>query len=136
VTPRQNPLSVREGSSAGRITIRLDDGILWISIEDEVPGDSIVAAFRKALAAGWIQLNMATLVDLTRFTGSVDWAAIHTIKDLAPWGTAPAGKSQVAYLVRDDLFGVLIRVTGALFARSHHRAFIDEAAALAWLRAP
>ena len=133
VTSVSNPLPIIEGSGADRISIRLVDGILRISVEHEPPGECILVAVSKGIAAGWIRPNMLALVDLTRFTGSVDWAAMRAVKDLAPWGAGPTGRSRVAYLVRNDVFRFLIRATAALFMRTQHRTFRTEADALVWL---
>lgn len=129
-----NALSISEGSGAGRISARLVDGILWISIEDEPAGDCLVAVFRRGIAAGWITPSMPALVDLARFTGAVDWAAIRTVRTMAPWGTGSSGASRVAYIVRSNLFGTLIEVASALFVTAKHRAFTNQAEALDWLR--
>lgn len=133
-TSGPNPLRISEGGGMGRVSAQLLDGILWVVVEGEPAGDCLVAVFRKGLAAGWIKPSMPALVDLTGFVGSVDWAAIHTINGLAPWGTGPAGVSRVAYLVRNSMFGMLIRIMSELFMAAQHRTFRDEADALDWLR--
>lgn len=134
VTSGPNPLRISEGSGRGRVSAQLLDGILWVAVEGEPAGDCLVAVFRKGLAAGWIKPSMPALVDLTGFVGSVDWAAIHTINGLAPWGTDPSGAARVAYLVRNSMFGMLIRIMSALFSEAQHRTFRNEADALDWLR--
>jgi len=127
---------ISENSPEGRVSAQLRDGILWISLEDEPAGDCLVGVFRRGIAAGWIKPSMPALVDLTRFIGSVDWAAIRTVRTMAPWGTGPSGDSLVAYIVRSSLFGTLIEVASALFVNAQHRAFTNEAEALDWLRQP
>ena len=130
---RTAPL-ISESSTEGRVSAQLSDGILWSSVEGEPAGDCLAAVFRQGIAAGWITPSMPALVDLTRFIGSVDWAAIRTVRTMAPWGTGPSGASRVAYIVRSNLFGTLIEVASALFVNAQHRAFTNRAEALDWLR--
>jgi len=125
---------ISESSADGRVWAQLLDGILRISLEDEPAGDCLVAVFRQGIAAGWIKPSMLTLVDLTRFTGSVDWAAVRAVRTMAPWGSGPAGASRVVYVVRSSLFMTLIEVAIALFAKTQHRIFTNQAEALDWLR--
>ena len=40
---------------------------------------------------------------------------------------------QVAYVVRDNAFGAIIKVISALFGRTRHRAFSGRPEAIAWL---
>ena len=76
---------------------------------------------------------MRALADVTRFTGSVDWEAIHAVADMADWGDTEG--SRVAYLVRNDQFAPLIKVLQVLFAKTRHQSFTDLAEAIAWLEA-
>ena len=108
-------------------------GILWVTLEGEPRGDDLRGCFERALATGAITTSMRTLVDLLRFTGAVDWPAIHAIKDMAVWGTD--GQSRVAYLTRDMMFAVLLRALVDFFPKTRHRFFHDRDQALAWLRA-
>jgi len=134
VAPDSNPLSISESTGAGRVSVALAEGILRVSVEGDPPGECLVAAFRQGVAAGWITPSMPALVDLSHFIGSVDWAAVREVKTLAPWGTGPSGPTRVAYMVRNSMFGTLILATSALFVNARHRAFTNEADALAWLR--
>ncbi|MGA2051723.1 MAG: hypothetical protein ABSH19_00285 [Opitutales bacterium] len=124
------------GSPAGRFTLCVQQGLLRVTAEGEPIGQDLLVCFRRAQDAGWLQPNMRTLVDLTRFTGVIDWPAIHAIKRMAPWGTDPGPAPRTAYLVRDTLTGMVVKVLSLLFPRSRHRLFLNEAEALAWLHAP
>ena len=134
VKPDSNPLSISEGNGDGRVSVELLDGILRVSVVGDPPGEYLVTAFRRGVAAGWITPSMPALVDLSGFIGSVDWAAVREVRTLAPWGTGSSGPSRVAYMVRNSMFGTLILAASALFAMAHHRAFTNETDALAWLR--
>jgi hypothetical protein len=62
----------------------------------------------------------------------IDWTAILRLRALANWADRP-GKSCVAYVVRNNEFGAIIRAVSALFGRTRHRAFYDRDEAVAWL---
>ena len=134
MTPEPNTLSISESNGAGRVSIELSNGILKVTVEGEPPGECLVTVFRRGIADGWVTPSMPALVDLSRFIGAVDWAAVRAVKDLAPWGTGLTGPSRTAYIVRNSMFGTLILAASALFVTAHHRAFTTEADALAWLR--
>ena len=55
-------------------------------MEGDPPGTALVRSLREAVDAGLVHKNMQTLVDLTNFTGSVDWGALQAIRKMAPWG--------------------------------------------------
>jgi hypothetical protein len=137
--PNPPPDEIRltaSGGPKGRFSLCLRQGLLWITAEGEPVGQDLVLCFRRAHNAGWLEPNMLTVVDLIRFTGVVDWPAIHAIKRMLPWGTGPGPAPRTAYLVRDNLAGMIVKVISYLFPRSRHRLFLQETEALAWLRAP
>ncbi len=123
-----------EGNRDGRIELRLIDGILHVTVENEAPGDGLLTAFKKGVDAGWVVPGLPALVDLTRFTGITDWAAVRAVRALAPWDKPANGVVRVAYLIRHSHFSMLIQIVGAIFTRQQHQVFTDEAAALEWLR--
>lgn len=92
---------------------RREDNMLWILVEKEAEADELVSCFKEALQAGWMKLSMSTLVDLTRFTGAVDWGAVRTIGKMARWRTDKSEVSRVAYLVRDGQFHALVKIVSA-----------------------
>ena len=124
------------GGPAGRFTLCLRQDLLWITAEGEPTGQDLVTCFHRAQDAGWLEPNMRTLVDMARFTGVVEWSAIHAIKQMAPWGTGPGAAPRTAYLARDNLTGMIVKILSFLFPRTRHRVFFNETEALAWLRAP
>ena len=76
---------------------------------------------------------MPTLVDLTNFRGPIDWSAIYAIQRMAPWGSGARGRSRVAYVSRDRMFGIVLKLIAGLFRRTRHRLFADEPDARGWL---
>ncbi len=119
----------------GGVFLKIRGHILWVVVDGEASGEDLTNCFTKALDAGWLMLSMPALIDVTRFTGAVDWAAIRAVSEMAAWGRSRSHELRVAYLVRDDGFGALVKIVSALFPWSEHRAFVDLPDALGWLHA-
>ena len=126
---------VSSSCAEGSVFMRRKDKMLWILVEKEASAADLMTCLKRALQAGWMKLSMPTLVDLTRFTGAVDWATIREISKMARWGSDASEVSRVAYLVRDGQFNVLVKIVSALFPLSSHRPFSSPAHALTWLSA-
>jgi hypothetical protein len=122
-------------SPEGGVFLRRREGVLWVIVEGEATGDNLVSAFRQALEQGVVDLWTPSLVDLTRFTGAVDWAAVRTVREMAAWGRGNKPKSRVAYVLRDQRVVALVKIVAVLFPRSNHRAFYDFAEAARWITA-
>lgn len=120
----------------GGVFIRRKHDILWVLVEGEANGEDLVACFRRGLASGMIDSWMPSLVDMSRFTGAVDWAAVRKLREMVSWGRGRRVRSRVAYVLRDRQFGTLVKIVAVLFPRSSHRAFYDLNEAVAWLGAP
>jgi hypothetical protein len=118
------------------VSIEVVENILRVDIAGEPEGDVLTGCFREALAAGLLQLNMPTLVDLTGFIGGVDWAGIRAIAAMAPWGSQGKRPVRVAYITRSEWFAALLKLVSAIFPKSTHRQFNDVEAGLLWLRKP
>lgn len=123
-------------TAQGGVFIRRKHDILWVLVEGEASGEELVDCFRRGLASGTIEAWMPSLVDMSRFTGAVDWAAVRKLRDMVSWGRGRRARSRVAYVLRDEQFGVLVKIVAVLFPRSAHRAFYDLSEAVAWLGAP
>ena len=100
-------------------------------MEGDPPGTALVPSLREAVDAGLVHKNMQTLVDLTNFTGSVDWSALQSIRKMAPWGEG--SENRVAYLIQNNVFAAAVKFIEVLFSGSHHRTFVGPEKAIAWL---
>jgi hypothetical protein len=132
--PPETALSV--GSSRGRILLRIVNDRLFIDIIGEPTGPDLIDCFRRALATGQLKPSMRTMVDLTQFSGTVDWHSIDTIARMAPWGRGRPGAARVAYVVRNQPFFLLIKAAWARFPLVQYRIFFSRQEALVWLEAP
>ncbi|HEY4264145.1 MAG TPA: hypothetical protein VGM72_02420 [Micropepsaceae bacterium] len=122
---------IEKGGTSGRIRLKAAGNRLHVIIEQEPAGGCLIACFREGLERKILCPNMRALADVTGFTGSVDWDAIHAIGAMADWGEG--GDSRVAYVVRNDQFAPLIKVLQVLFAKTHHQSFTNRKDATAWL---
>lgn len=130
--PNDNSVIISRGPNDGRIALKAAGERLHVIVLGEPEGECLTGCFREGLDRGVLRPNMRALVDLTRFTGAVDWSAIYTVRVMAPWGN-DKDASRIAYVVRNNMFGALIKIAGVLFSNSRHRTFDDFDAAVAWL---
>jgi hypothetical protein len=133
--PAAAPTRVYAHSNGGnRVTLSITDHFMQIDITGEALDSGIVDCFRQALTEGAMHPNMLVLVDLSNFTGGIDWSAIHTIIDLAPWGSEAGRASKVAYVNKSAWFSAMIKLTSVLFPKTEHRQFSSGQHALQWLQ--
>ena len=132
----ENSVVITRGNDFGRISLKADSDRLFVLIGGELHGAHFLECFREGLETGVLHPNMRTLVDLTGFTGAVDWGAVFTLRTLTSWGNKGVDQSRVAYVVRNDMFGALIKIVRVLFFNTQHRTFDNYVDAIAWLQSP
>ena len=123
---------VARGYPGARFAMKLTPKRLYVLADGEPTGKILIDTFAEAIATGALK-SRSTLIDLTCFTGSVDWEAVRILRDMTPRGIESA--SSVAYVVRNRLFIKLIKIATAIFPKMHHKAFDSRAEAVAWLDA-
>lgn len=102
------------------------------AIVETPPSASVVLLLQEARAAGFFHNDeYSALVDLSHFTGIVEWNEIKKIGDVLPKGDTRTNKN--AFVVRNEFLGLIAKVTGALFPNTQCAAFQSEAEARAWL---
>jgi hypothetical protein len=129
------PTRVFARSNGGnRVTLTIEGDFLRVDVAGEALDDSIVDCFQEAIAEGAMRPNMVTLVDLSDFSGGVEWPAIHKIAALIPWGSEIGRASRVAYVTKSAWFAALLKLVSVLFPKSQHRQFSGVNHAVQWLR--
>jgi hypothetical protein len=118
------------GPPGARFMMKLTPTRLYVLADGEPQSKYLIDVLAEAVASGKLD-SRSTLVDLTHFTGTVDWEAVTTMRKMTPRGIESASK--VAYVVRDKLFVNLLKIPTAMFPKIRHRAFTSRAAAIAWL---
>ncbi len=144
MNPRsQAPLPDTDSAQAGEIargtpedgvTLLIERGLLHVCVAGDPPGGALADCFREAFSSGALVASVPTLVDLSRFTGRVDWASLRQISNLVPWARDTGRSPRVAYLTNSPWFSALLKIVAEFYPRSTHRRFDDAPAALAWLR--
>jgi hypothetical protein len=122
-------------SGVNRVTVSITGNLMRVDVAGEALDGSIVDCFREAIAAGVVRPNMVCLVELSDFTGGVDWAAIHAIAELVPWGSEIGRPSRTAYVTKSAWFSAMLKLASVLFPKSQHRQFSGVQKALQWLQA-
>ena len=98
---------IARGAPGARFMMKVTPARLYVLADGEPDGKCLIEVLAEAIASGKLKSH-STLVDLTRFTGIVDWDAISTMREMTPLGMESV--SSVAYIVRDNLFAKLLKI--------------------------
>ncbi len=126
--------SLSFGNAVGRISLCVRDGVAHFTITGDPAGKDIHSCIRSALDSGIMWLPMPVLVDMTRFSGSIDWSSIHAVAEMTVPYMRADPPSRVAYLTPDCWFAALIKLVGYIFTKSQHRLFASQEKAQEWLQ--
>lgn len=120
------------GCRADHITVALSEGFLCLHVSGDVrPGD-VQTALTMAAEQGMFRSDNQVLVDIRKFTGSVDWSVVRNAGRLAPWALKGRSSQRCAYLLPQG-FGGFVTILAGFFPAVRHQAFTDEMSALRWL---
>jgi hypothetical protein len=126
--------SVTFGNDTHFISVNVRDGIADITVVGEPEGKLIPACVRFAVTNHIMRLPMPTLVDLTRFNGSIDWQSIQAVAEMTNVWLPDDAPSPVAYVAPSALVALVVKLLAHIFPKSEHRLFHDRDQALAWLK--
>ncbi len=105
---------------------------LVVRMAGAIHSTKLIEALQDMRAAGFPASDaFSALIDLSTFTGEVDWQDIRQVKEIMPKGDSMTNKN--AYIVRNRIFALTAKITSALFSQTEHVAFNTEKEALAWL---
>lgn len=97
-----------------------------------IPSGVLIGALLDTRAAGhFVSDAFSALIDLSRFTGAIDWEEIKQIGGIMPKGDCTTNKN--AYVVRDEYLAMVAKITGALFPHTECASFRCDAEARTWL---
>ena len=122
-----------QGAPGARVLLKVTPKRVYVLVDGEPAGKSLSGVFGDAIRAGKIKHSLSALVDLTIFTGSVDWDHVVAVSKMAEWGKNET--SHVAYIVRDNIFHNLIKIAATMFPSTRQQSFLDRGDAEAWLAA-
>lgn len=89
-------------------------------------------AMELAVEDALVRPDNRVLVDIRRFTGSIDWGMIRDLRRHAPWSTNAQHCVRCAYLLPDN-YPRFLTILASFYPGAKHRAFKDDASALRWL---
>lgn len=122
-------LLVSHGPKSGQISLKAMPDRLFVLVEGEPDGKVLTDCFREALASDRFNIDVPSVVDLTRYHGQVDWAALRAIRDMAPWKP-----HMTAIVVRPHtMFDLIIKIVGTIFVNAQLRIFNSHDEAVSWL---
>ena len=115
----------------GAVLLAVSPGRLVFEMTGTIPCDYFVDVLADARAAGLLTCDaFSALVDMTSFTGVIDWKVIPKISDVMPKGDST---NKNAYIVRNTMFTVLTKINAVIFPKTQHRTFSTEGEARMWL---
>jgi hypothetical protein len=127
------PLVCGEGRTT--ITLTQSAGIVFVTVGEEFEGRTAIEVAKRAVASGYVAVHHGVLIDVTRFVGTIDWGAVHALREMNLWDPGGAAR-RIAFLVRSNAFESLVTLAAALFPRAALRLFTEGEPALAWLQEP
>ncbi len=123
------------GHRSDHISIALSEGFLCILLSGDVASADIEMAMELSVEQGLLRPDNRVLVDIRRFTGSIDWGMIRDLRRHAPWAISGQQSVRCAYLLPDNYPRVLV-ILASFYPGAKHRAFRDDVSALRWLAEP
>jgi hypothetical protein len=132
--PSFDAASLSYGNEVNQLTLCVRDGVAHFTLVGDPEGRSLYACIRFAVASGIMQLPMPVLVDMTRFSGSIDWQGIHAVAEMTFSQLRAGQPSRVAYVAPYGWVSLLIKLASHIFPKSQHRLFPSREQALEWLQ--
>lgn len=124
---------LRLGNPRDYADLRVEGAVLVVELAGAVPLALVREALARGRQDGWITAARPSLIDLSHFTGNIDWAELRAISQMADW-TPPGGRIlPVAYVSDHALFIMLLKLVQVFFPWAQHRAFSRRDWALDWL---
>lgn len=120
------------GQGSTRVMVAVRPHRLVLKVCGNTPAEHVVGVLTDLRRAGHLASDdFSALIDLTEFTGAIDWDEIKKISDVMPKGTSRTNKN--AYLVHDGFLAMIAKITSVLFPQTQCAAFAREREALHWL---
>lgn len=113
--------------------MQIEPGWLDIVAEGEPEPSLFIEAFNEVEASGQLVGPLLVVADITRYTGVVEWELLFDLRNRLDWRRiAPV---HIAYIVRDNAFVPIVKVTSVVFPKAAHKTFLRRKDAMAWLGA-
>lgn len=122
---------IRE-KATGLAMLAIKPGRIVLTVTGTIPSEHLVGVLKDGDVAARLGSDaFSALIDISAFTGSINWRDIQEITDVMPKGDSRSNKN--AYVVRNTLYMMVAKITAALFKQTECTAFLTEADARRWL---
>ena len=120
------------GTAAAHILLAVSPHRLALCIKGALNSEHLVAILSEMRAAGHLASDdFSALIDLTGFTGAIDWDEIKKISTVMPEGDSRTNRN--AYVVHDSFLAMVAKITAVLFPKTECAAFSTVKEARNWL---
>ena len=138
-TPQQAFAAANAGAAifmrqraTGLVLLAVSPGRVVLTIAGAIASEHIVGVLRDAdIAARLGSDTFRALIDISDFSGTIDWRDIQEIGAVMPKGDSRTNRN--AYVVRNPLWLAVAKITAAFFRQTECAAFPSAAEARAWL---
>lgn len=118
--------------AGGFAMLAVSPGRIVLTLAGTIASEHIVGVLKDGdVAARLGSDSFHALINLADYNASVDWQDILEIRNVMPKGASRTNKN--AYVVRNRLYAMVAKITGAMFPQTECAAFTREADARAWL---
>ena len=120
------------GTAAAHILLAVSPHRLVFAIKGAINSEHLIAILCEVRAAGQVTSDdFSALIDLTGFTGAIDWDEIKKISTIMPAGDSRTNRN--AYVVHDSFLAMVAKITAVLFPKTECAAFSTVKEARKWL---
>jgi hypothetical protein len=120
------------GTTAAHVMLAVAPHRLVFAIKGAINNEDLVAILSEMRAAGHLASDdFCALIDLTGFTGAIDWDEIKKISNIMPQGSSSTNKN--AYVAHDSFLAMVAKITSVLFPKTECAAFTTKKQARHWL---
>jgi hypothetical protein len=120
------------GTAANHIMLAASPHRLVLCTKGAINSEHLVALLGEMRAAGHLASDdFSALIDLTGFTGAIDWDEIKKISTVMPEGDSRTNKN--AYVVHNSFLAMVAKISAALFPKTECAAFSTVKEARKWL---
>lgn len=121
------------GNRQNYITVYIQDDVLIFDVFGAPDGDDIIKSVEDGLISGLVKPDSSSLVDVTEYTGTIDWKAVKRVSQMREWSTEPAQPKPVAFVHQSKLFTFVVKVIGIFYPTNVFAVFQTRAEALEWI---
>lgn len=121
------------GDRQNYIKIHVENGIIIIDVCGAPDGDDIIKSVEDGLIYGLLKPDSCALVDVTDYTGAIDWKAVRSVSEMRDWNSRADRPNPVAFVHNSKLFTFVVKVIGIFYPNNVFAVFQTRAEAFEWI---